>query len=180
MEKLHIQLKAELVTVELLSKLDEMKLIKVFHPTAKTLSAPAGENIAEELYVSEERFGPHKLIAVGINKDKVRLGVHPDNEEFLIPLHGTDVKPVYLLICHLKEKELREKDKAGMLDASDFTCLDMYTAPRGAEMFTMLKDTIHCELTVPGEGKLGCFYVTEPRDLTVEWVDLDNSFIEVI
>ncbi|MGL4651117.1 MAG: hypothetical protein ACRC1H_17055 [Caldilineaceae bacterium] len=78
-------------------------LIARFRPTARTQNPPPGENIAESLNESAPAYGPHKLIAVGVGKTSVRFGVHPDNEEFLIPPHGADggptVRPLYLLIA---------------------------------------------------------------------------------
>ncbi len=163
------------ITIQILVELEERDLIRMFHPTAATLYPPPGENVAEALYESDPAFGPHRLIAVGVNKQRVRWGTHSDHEEFLIPSHGTEVKPLYLVISYLKEKELRARDAAGELKPEDFICLNMYPCPRGAEMFTMLPGTVHCELTLPGEGSIGSFYVTEPRDLDIIWIDLAAS-----
>lgn len=174
-----VTLKPQSISVELLEKLERQGLIMLFRPTEKTLMAAEGENVAEELYISDEKFGPHKLISVGVNKTMIRLGMHPDHEEFLLPCHGKNVKPMFLIVCHLGEEEIRKKDQLGALTEEDFTCISCYPAPRGAEMFTMLKNTVHCEATIPGEGEVGCFFVTEPRDLTVEWIDLEKSELEI-
>lgn len=125
------------ISKEILADLDGKGLIMRFKPTPGTLHPPAGENAGEPLYVSSPAYGPHRLIAVGVNKTSVRLGVHGDNEEFLIPEQEEGVKPVYLVICHLPPEEIRSRDRADELDADDFTCLSLYPAPRGAEMFTM-------------------------------------------
>ena len=167
------------ISKEALMELDARGLVMVFKPTELTLNPPGEDNVGEALYVSDPAYGPHRLIAVGVNKSHVRLGVHGDNEEFLIPEQDEDVKPVYLVICHLPEAEIGRQDREGRLTESDFTCLSLYPAPRGAEMFTMLKGTVHCEATMPGPGKIGCFYVTESSDLNVNWVDLENTEIVI-
>jgi len=46
-------------------------------------------------------------------------------------------------------------------------------------MFTMLRGTLHCEVTNPGTGKIGCFFVTESRDLNMDWGDLENNEIAI-
>ncbi len=66
-----------------LEELEARGLIACFRPTARTQNPPSGENVAEWRYESAPEFGPHKLIAVGVGKTSVRLGLHPDNEEFL-------------------------------------------------------------------------------------------------
>jgi hypothetical protein len=163
------------ISKAVLETLDQQGLIRLFKPTERTQNPPSGENIAESLYESDDAYGPHKLIAVGVNKTQVRLGVHPDNEEFLIPDHGEAVRPLYLLICHLPQDELYQRDQAGTVAAADFTCLSLYPSPRGAEMFTMLKGTLHCEVTVESDAPIGCFYVTESCDLPITWVDLERT-----
>jgi hypothetical protein len=163
------------ISPAVLQKLADAGLIALFRPTVHTQTPPPGDNVAESLYESAEGFGPHKLIAVGVGKTQVRLGVHPDNEEFLLPPHGVEgesVRPLYLLIAHLPQDELLARDAAGTLSGEDFTCLSLYPAPRGAEMFTMRAGTVHCEVTVPSDAPVGCFYVTEARDLPIDWVDL--------
>lgn len=179
MDQKTLFLKPQPITKQTLEELDRKGLIQLFKPTEKTLHLPEGENLGDNIYVSEAAYGPHKLIAVGINQSGLRMGYHPDNEEFFLPDHGTDVKPVYLVISHLREAEFRQKDLAGSLSETDFTCLSLYPCPRGAEMFTMLKETIHCEATIPGEGKLGCFYVTEAADLPETWVDLECTDLRI-
>jgi hypothetical protein len=46
-------------------------------------------------------------------------------------------------------------------------------------MFTMLAGTAHCELTDPGDGPIGNFYVTESTDLDIQWIDLDQTEFEI-
>jgi hypothetical protein len=165
------------VTIDILSELEQRGLIALFGPMG--LEVPQGETIAGSIYECPETYGTHKLIYVGVNKEFVRLGVHPEREEFLIPLQKKDVKPTYLLICHLTEEQIKIKDKDESLSEGDFTCLDMFSAHRGAEMFTMLGGTVHCEFTISGSEKIGCFFVTESRDLPIAWVDLEKTRIEL-
>ncbi len=174
-----ITLQPQPISKGLLEHLEDKGLIQMFRPTELTLNPPAGTNVGESLYESDEKYGPHKLIAVGINNHNVALGFHPDNEEFLLPYYDSSVKPVYLVISYLPEEEIRAKDRENSLSAKDFVCLSLYPAPRGAEMFTVLGGTVHCEVTKPGEGEIGCFFVTESRDLPVISVDLEKTMIDV-
>lgn len=174
-----IELAPRAVTIELLEKLDQKGLIRLFHPTPETQNPPAGENIAVSLYESAPEFGSHRLLAVGVNKHCVRLGTHSDHEEFLIPPHRDNVKPLYLVISFLKTDVLYRKNQDSLLSADDFICLSMYPSPRGAEMFTMLAGTVHCELTDPGDAPIGTFYVTESTDLDIQWIDLDQTEFEI-
>jgi len=154
-------------TPELLAALDGQGLICLFKPVPATAHPGVDENLAAPVYESAEVMGPHRLISVGVNRTTVRLGAHPDNEEFLLPLYGAEVKPLYLVICHLPEDEIRRRDRDRSLSAGDFTCLSLYPCPRGSEMFTMPAGTVHCEATLPGPQAIGCFFVTESRDLTL-------------
>lgn len=177
MDRRRIVLKPIPWSAEALQNLEARGLIKLFRPTEKTLKAPVGHNVVDPLYVSDERYGPHKLIAVGINMDKVRLGVHPDNEEIFLPNLGSETKPCYYVVCLLSEGELREKDRLGLLTENDFVCLKMFPAPRGAEVFTVLAGTVHCEVAAPGDGAVPYIFVTEPRDLPITWIDLEQEVL---
>ena len=179
MTQTQISLIPRKISEEILNELDSIGLIMSFKPTKKTLNPPPGENVGEDLYVSDSAFGAHKLIAVGVNKTKVRLGVHSDNEEFLIPMYEDNVKPLYLVISLIPEDEIRRMDREGSLSEADFICVSLYPSPRGAEMFTMLKGTVHCELTTAPEGNIGVFFVTEGSSLDVNWIDLENTVISV-
>lgn len=163
------------VTRAILEELEAASLIRLFRPTPAVLNAPVGQSVSETLYATDPAFGPHKLIAVGINMRSVRLGSHSDGEEFLIPLYGEEVKPLYLVICKLSAAQVKERDLAGALRAEDFVCLSFYPSPRGADMFTMLAGTLHCEVTDTSEKPIGAFYVTEPRDLDMIWTDLQAT-----
>ncbi|MGE5587888.1 MAG: hypothetical protein ACM3ZO_06705 [Clostridia bacterium] len=162
-------------SADILQNLEARGLIKLFRPTEKILKAPVGQNVVDPLYVSDERYGPHKLIAVGINMDRVRLGVHPDNEEIFLPNLLSETKPCYYVVCLLSEDELRKKDSQGLLAADDFVCVKMLPARRGAEAFTVLAGTVHCEVAAPGEGRVPYIFVTEPRDLPITWIDLEHD-----
>ena len=174
-----VVLEPQAATPELFRQLDQQGLIRLFTPLPATMHPAEDENLAASIYESAEAFGPHKLISVGVNRTTVRLGVHPENEEFLLPPYGAEVKPLYLIICHLAEDEVRRRDAQHSLQAGDFTCVSLYPSPRGAEMFTMPAGVVHCEATLPGAGAIGCFFVTESRDLTVQWVDLAQTTITV-
>jgi hypothetical protein len=175
MRPITLSLKPLQVTKIIMEELHTLGLIMLFKPTPATLQPPSGENVGDVLYVSREDLGPHKLTAIGVSKTTVRLGVHPDSEEFLIPDYGSEARPFFLVICRLPADEIHKRDTAGTLTEDDFICLNMYPCPRGVEMFTMLKGTVHCEATHSSDRPVGVFFVTEARDLTVDWIDLENT-----
>lgn len=179
MKKKVIKITPVQISLPVLERLEEQGLVMLFRGTPDTRNPPEGKNVGKVLYKSDEKYGPHQLIAVGINMPEVRLNVHGDHEEFLLPPHGAEVKKTYLLVCHLSEEEIRVRDHAGTLAEDDFTCLSLYPAPRGAEMFTMLSGTVHCELSEPGDGEIGCFFVTESANLNMDWIDLQKSDIMI-
>jgi hypothetical protein len=162
-------------SAEIVRVLEGRGLIKPFRPTERALKAPVGQNVVDPVYVSDERYGPHKLIAVGVNMDRVRLGVHPDNEEIFLPSVPSGTKPCYYVVSLLPEGELREKDRQGLLTADDFVCVKMLPAWPGVEAFTVLAGTVHCEVAAPGGGEVPYIFVTEPRDLPITWIDLEHD-----
>ena len=46
-------------------------------------------------------------------------------------------------------------------------------------LFVMMKDTVHCEVTVPGKAKHPVFFVTEPTNLGVQKIDLSPYHLQL-
>lgn len=173
MNKINLEIKK--LTKELLDELDRKNLIMTFKPCGLALNPPRGMNGDCMIYESREYHGPHRLICVGCNRFELELATHGDNEEFLIPPQEGDVKPVYLVICHLDDDEIKEKDANGTLSADDFTCIDLYSGDWESSMFTMPKGVYHCEVTPKGLGKFGWFFVTEPKNAPSIYLDLEKT-----
>ena len=161
------------ITPLIISSLEHRGLVRAFRPTPKALRVGEGKCIVEKIYSTARRFGTHKLICVGKNETKITLTTHPDNEDFIvINPTGYKFKPLYLIIGLGAKKDLERKARAGQLKARDIMALRLkYNDPKICA-FTMLKDTPHCEVTVPGSGKAPVFFVTEPSDFKMARVNL--------
>ncbi|MGE5309195.1 MAG: hypothetical protein ACM3OC_08930 [Deltaproteobacteria bacterium] len=156
-----------------LSLLEQRALIKTLAPTPKISRLPHGAAAADAVYSSAPRFGGHKLLCVRPDSDRVKLNSHPDNEEFiLIDPSGARGRPLYMLVGLSPHAVLEKKAQAGTLSEKDFVLLRMKFNDSRASVFTMLKDTVHCEIVFPGTGKAPVFFVTEPARLPMDLLRL--------
>jgi hypothetical protein len=170
-----IKLKPVNPSQRILTLLEERKLIRTLKPTKRLINAKSQRGSVETIYSSSLEFGSHKLICISLNSAKVRLNSHPDNEEFII-VNNTRHKfrPVYIVIGLHKHALLEKKARQQILSQDDFIFLRLkYNDPKTC-IFTMLKDTVHCELTFPGEGRSPIFFVTEPSRLKMRHLKLNG------
>ncbi|MGZ4386440.1 MAG: hypothetical protein ACXVZO_05895, partial [Gaiellaceae bacterium] len=94
------------MSVALLEDLERRGLILRLAPGHHRLPVADGESAFRSLYESDERWGPHKLIAVTVDRRMTaRLDVHPDNEEFLL-IGDPAARPLYLVIALAAGPEL--------------------------------------------------------------------------
>ena len=56
------------MTPRLMAHLEELGLIIRLRPGGHDLAAQPGETLGESIYESADRYGPHKLIAVTVNR----------------------------------------------------------------------------------------------------------------
>jgi hypothetical protein len=68
----------------------------------------------------------------------------------------------------LKHKKLAEKLKKGRLKAEDFIALTFEHNDHQTCIFTMLRETVHCEVALPGQGTGPVFFVAEPSRLKLK------------
>lgn len=173
-----IELNPQPITKELLENLEFRGLIKRFAAPQELLSVPEGECWVRDLYISSPTSGPHKLIAVACNRTSIPLGFHDQNEEFIIfagsnrPNAKSNRKPLYLVVAIEKATQLKSRSESGTLTSADFVMLELAFNDPELSLFTMLKGTVHTELTAPGNGTPPVFYVTESRDISMETVSL--------
>lgn len=170
-----IFLKPTKATPQIFSSLEKRNLIKTFKPTKKVLNVKPGHGAVDVLYSSAPQFGTHKLICVGLNITNIKLNYHPENEEFIIVKNTKDkVKPLFLIIGLQKYNILEKKAKNGKLSSKDFLALRLeYNNPKTG-IFTMLKYTPHCEITLPGNTAHPYFFVTEPTDIKMNYLNLPD------
>lgn len=168
-----IDLKPVDITQRIIRRLEKLGLIRAFSATPRSLRAKEGRCVADKVYATASRFGAHKLLCVGKNETLIALTTHPDNEDFIIiNPGGHKFKPLYLIIGLGSSKNLIRKAGLGRLSGRDIKALRLrYDDPKTCA-FTMLKNTPHCEVTLPGPGQAPVFFVTEPNDLEMASVTL--------
>jgi hypothetical protein len=166
-----LKLKLQNATPRILSVLEKKNLIRTFKTPRKVLLSQAENGAMQTIYCARRRWGSHKLICVKKNSAAIRLNFHPDNEEFiLINNNKTEFRPLCIVMGLSKQKKLAEKIKKGSLKPGDFTALVFRHNDHQTCIFTMLRDTVHCEVALPGNGQGPVFFVAEPSRLKL------NSF----
>jgi hypothetical protein len=167
-----LKIKASNASPRWFSLLEKRRLIRILTPTARILRSRSGQGAVDVVYSSAPRFGTHKLICVKPDSAVPILNFHPDNEEFiLIDARRGGIRPLYMLIGLSKSGVLRAKASRGLLRARDFALLKMPFNGRTC-VFTMCRDTVHCEIVFPGKGNAPVFFVTEPGNLPMEFLRL--------
>lgn len=178
--KTYLNLKPKDMNSETMDKLERMGLIYRLCPGNDELTAEKGQTSWKTIYECDTRYGPHKLIAVTVNRERFEaFGSHPDNEDFLL-IGDPDTKPMFLLIALSSRNELEKKIKNNTLKEDDFILLKVKYNDPEVSFFSMLKDIPHGEASAPGEGKPGSFYVTESRDLNTDLINLGNYEIRIV
>ena len=164
---------------ETMQALEDRNLIIRLYPNRHELPAKSGENNEKSLYESDADYGPHKLIAVTINRASFEdFATHPDNEEFLL-IGDPHSKPLYLAICLHKKDELNRRIMENSLLPEDFICLRVKYNDPEVSFFTMLANVPHGEAVANSEGPGASFYVTESRDLPNDLIDFRGYELRV-
>jgi hypothetical protein len=164
-----LELKSQSATPSILADLEKKNLIRRLKAPQKVLTSQAKNGAMETIYCSHRNWGAHKLICVKKNSAEIKLNFHPDNEEFiLINNDKTEFRPLCIVMGLLKHKKLAEKLKKGELKAKDFIALVFEHNNHQTCIFTMLRDTVHCEVALPGKGQGPVFFVAEPSRLKLK------------
>ena len=168
------------MTAKLMAHLEELGLIIRLRPGGHDLAAQPGETLGESIYETADRYGPHKLIAVTVNRAEfAAFGTRPDNEEFLL-IGNPDSQPMYLAVALCMREEFEDKVKTGRLTASDLVMIECRYNDPETSFFVMLAGVPHGEAIVPAAGKPPpSFYVTESRDLPLDIIDLRKYRLRV-
>ncbi len=161
-----LKLKPQNATPRILSYLEKRNLIRTLTPPRKVIASRAENGAMETIYCSRRRWGAHKLICVKKNSRAIQLNFHPDNEEFiLVNNNGALFRPLCIVIGLSKHKKLVKKLKNNELSRRDFIALVFRHNDLRTAIFTMLGDTVHCEVALPGKGQGPVFFVSEPSRL---------------
>ena len=175
-----IDLTPVVVTPGIIRRLERLGLMRAFRATPRSLCVKEGSCVVDKVYATAPRFGTHKLICVGKNEPQIGLTTHPDNEDLIvINPGGYKFKPLYLIVGLDSAKNLARKAKLGRLSGRDILALRLrYDNPKTCA-FTMLRNTPHCEVTLPGPGKAPVFFVTEPNGLKMASVLLPGCRLRI-
>jgi len=147
--------------------LEKKKLIKILKPTKKAIQTRTKTGTVDILYTSRKTFGSHRLMCIGKRTTKVQLSYHKDNEDllFLNP-SNIDYKPLYLIFATDKFDVFLKKLKNNKLKNSDFITVKIMYNNIDFSFFTVLKNTVHCEVTTEDDKKQHpVFFVSESSNL---------------
>jgi hypothetical protein len=173
----NLKLKAVRPTEKILKSLEGRDLIRRLNPPKAILDSRRANGAVKTIYASAPRFGSHKVICVKLNSAVPNLNSHEDNEEFIIVnSNGLKLNPVYILIALDKHAALEAKARDTGLRPEDFVLLKMKYNDFSSCIFTMLKGTVHCEVTLKEEPGAGApvFFVSEPSRLKMRMASLNG------
>lgn len=176
----HIELRPVKLTQELMASLEKRGLVRALKPTAKALNTRSKTGAVSVLYRADARYGGHQLICIGKRATAVRLQVHPDNEDVLV-LNPTPrrYKPLYLVLAFPRRALFERKLKAAKLNVKDFVAVELVYNDPALSAFTVLKNTVHTEVTTEGAGMHPVFFVAEPARLPTVKYALPGYSIEL-
>jgi hypothetical protein len=165
-----LKLRVVPMTRDRMSALEQRGLIQGFLPGSREPAVAETGIQVDEVYATETRYGPHRLIRVAFDRSSVELAYHSDREDLLLINDGAPQKPLILVIALHPAEGFQRMVSEGRLSAEDIWALDLaFNDPR-LSFFTMNAFTVHCEWTPPGPQGRNVFFVTEPRDLDMHAV----------
>ena len=172
MEKKILKLPVREMTPALMEQMEKEGLIMRLSPGHDDmLDTPPGVTGDYALYEGKEGYGPHKIIAITVNrKGFPGFGTHPDQEEFWLIGHN-DAMPMYILIARMSLEDYLEKVGNQNLTENDFYLVKAKYNDPEVSFFVMVAGIPHGEGIFEEGGKLPSFYVTESRDLPLDICD---------
>lgn len=172
-------LKPVMATVEIMKDLERQGIIRRICPGKDVLAVERGQSRWTEIYSAQDRFGPHKLIAVTINStEPVNFSYHSDPEDFMLIDRPADADLI-LTIALSNHEALAEKIAAGTLSAADFICLCCKANDPELSFFTMNPFYAHVETCSAESDNPPSFYVGESKNLDENRVDFGGYRIAI-
>ena len=164
--KKEIVLKPVKASLKLFKELEKKNLMRLLRPTKKTINTKTKTGAVSKLYVSSKKFGTHILMCVGKRTLDILLSYHDDNEDFFLinPL-GLKFKKLYLILSFIKGAQFIKKFRSKKLDKKDLIAVELEFNNPQLSFFTMLKKSVHCEITDNSKGQHPVFFVSEPSRL---------------
>lgn len=149
--------------------------MRIIKPTAKVLNTRTETGAVDYFYRESAAHGGHCLLGVGKRNTKIEFSYHPGNEDLiLIKPAAKRYKALYFVMSLLKKDKFLKELKTNSLKQKDFLALELEYNNPDTMFFTVLKDTVHCEVTVQGPGQHPVFFVTEPSSLKMDTVYTDK------
>ncbi len=168
------------MTKELMTAMEEEGLIVRLAPHHHDIETPYGETWFEDLYEGAEGYGPHRLIALTVNRENFPgFGTHPDQEEFWL-IGDNNAKPMYILVARMHLTAFQKKVQEQTLTADDFYLLKAKYNDPEVSFFVMKKEIPHGEGIFDKEGICPSFYVTESRHLSLDLCDMGDYEVEPV
>ncbi|MCD7736513.1 MAG: hypothetical protein LUI07_06070 [Lachnospiraceae bacterium] len=178
MDKNCLQIPVTEMTPEIMKRMEAEGLIIRLAPGRHDIEAPFGETCYKSLYEEENCFGPHKIIALTVNRPGFPgFGTHPGNEEFLL-IGDNASKPMYILVARMQLEAYRDKLEKKSLTEDDFYLLKARYNDPEVSFFTMRKGIPHGEGIFDEAGRNPSFYVTESRDLPLDICGMGDYTVE--
>ena len=162
------------VTLKILAQLEMQGCIRLLKPTEKIMRS-SDVDAVDTLYQSTPASGAHKLICVRKSTCEIQLTVHSENDD-LIFLNTSEkyYRPLYMIIGIHDVAVLEEKARSATLSDHDFVTLEIEYNNPATCYFTLLRSIPHCEITIPGNDEAPIFFVTEPSEISMRFVDLPH------
>jgi hypothetical protein len=162
-----------------MENLEARALIKRFLPPEDLEEAEQGQSKVRKIYATDLAYGGHMLLFVSLNRLQNALSYHPDKEDVFLIAAKKKTKPLYWVFGLEKYDAIQRKAKAGILERSDFVALEIPSNDPAMSFFTINDGTPHFEVTAIGPGSGPTFWVTEPDQLPVIAIDLEDFQIAV-
>ncbi len=175
-----IQIEPRQITEEIANKLEKIGVISRICPGHDPVSAERGMSSFKTVYSTNECFGPHKLISVKINTvEPKNFLYHSDKEDFMLIDHP-ESSPLILLMALIKKDELNEKIQKNCLSEDDFIAIICEKNHPYFSFFTMNPHFAHVETCLEVSDFPPSFYVTEPRDMDENLIDMGDYVLEIV
>lgn len=158
-------------TAEIMAFLEDKGVIRRLLPGRDRLKVEPGDSKWREIYAAQDRFGPHKLIAVTINREQPQaLAYHSDAEDFML-IDSPDAADLILTVALVPYDKLQEKIRENTVSQEDFMALRCRANDPLTSFFTMNPYYAHVETCGHVSDCPPSFYVAESRHLDENAID---------
>lgn len=164
--KKEIILKPVKASTKLFNKLEKLNLIKTMTPPKEIINTRTKTGAVSTFYKTQDVFGTHTLLCVGKRTTDIGFSYHDDNEDLILinPLN-LKFKKMYLVVSYLKKDEFLKKYNDEKITNKDLLAIELEFNNPKLSFFTVLKQTVHCEVTQDKKGQHPIFFVAEPSML---------------